>query len=173
VAILSVLQEPDPRLRQISLPVQEFGPSLDRLLADMIQTMHALQGIGLAAAQVNVQLRLFVMMVGETKSPKILSVINPEILWASPEKASHEEGCLSVDGVAAKVYRPARIRARYNDEKGQLHEREFHGIEATCFQHELDHLNGILFIDHLSALRRSLSFQKRQRVLAFSTSDTP
>jgi peptide deformylase len=170
MAIRPILEVPDPRLRRISEPVGEITDEVRTLIADMFETMYAAPGIGLAAAQVDVSLRLLVMDLGDgppdaegkaTRNPRVF--INPEIRDPSDEMGVYNEGCLSVPEQYAEVERPAVIRARWRDEHGVQHDEVLDGLTATCLQHELDHLNGILFIDHLSRLKRSMLLRKLEK----------
>ncbi len=170
MAILPILEVPDPRLRRISEPVAEVTDGIRALIADMFETMYAAPGIGLAAAQVDRPIRLLVMDLGDgppdaegkgTRNPRVF--INPEILEPSEELGVYNEGCLSVPDQFAEVERPARIRARWLDQDGVAHEAVLEGLAATCLQHEMDHLNGILFIDHLSRLKRSMLLRKLEK----------
>ncbi len=166
MAIRPIFETPDPVLRQISKPVETFDDDLKTLVADMFETMYAAPGIGLAAVQVGVPFRLLVIDLQEpeeeggepVRDPKVF--INPEILWHSDHDVPYTEGCLSVPEQYAEVMRPDRIRARWQDEKGKTYEEEIDGLLATCLQHEMDHLNGVLFIDHLSRLKRDMVLKK-------------
>jgi peptide deformylase len=169
MAIRPIFETPDPVLRQISKPVEVFDGELKTLIADMFETMYHAPGIGLAAVQVGVPIRLLVMDLQEPedaenpespiiKDPRIF--INPEILWASETTVPYTEGCLSVPDQYAEVLRPDRIRARWQDPDGKVHEEEIDGLMAVCLQHEMDHLEGILFIDHLSRLKRDMVMKK-------------
>jgi len=165
MALLNILKFPDPRLRTRARPVSDFDDDLRRLVADMFETMYEAPGIGLAATQVDVHKRLLVMDVSEDKScPRVL--INPEILEAEGEEEM-DEGCLSVPGYYETVRRAERIRVRAQDERGEWFEIEADGLEAVCIQHEMDHLEGRLFVDYLSSLKRDrirkkLEKQKKQ-----------
>jgi peptide deformylase len=169
MAILSILEAPDPRLKVVSTPVETFDDALQTLIDDMFETMYDAPGIGLAAVQVGVPHRLLVIDLQERdeetdatiRNPKIF--INPEILEFSEEMAVYNEGCLSVPEQYADVERPAVIRARWLDRKGKKHEEKIDGMLATCLQHEMDHLEGILFIDHLSKLKRDIVLKKLQK----------
>jgi peptide deformylase len=169
MAILSILEAPDPRLKIVSTPVEAFDEALQALIDDMFETMYDAPGIGLAAVQVGVPRRLLVIDLQERdeetdatiRNPKIF--INPEILEASDEMAVYNEGCLSVPEHYADVERPAVIRARWLDRQGKAHEEKIDGMLATCLQHEMDHLEGILFIDHLSKLKRDIVLKKLQK----------
>ena len=179
MAILPILEVPDPRLRRMSEPVGAITDEIRTLIADMFETMYDAPGIGLAAAQVNVPIRLLVMDLEDgpndlegkpTANPQVY--INPEILDPSQERSLFNEGCLSVPDHYADVERPARIRARWMDAEGVQHERALEGLTATCLQHEMDHLNGILFIDHLSRLKRDMVLKKIEKARAAGTLGT-
>ncbi len=167
MALLNILKFPDPRLRTRARPVTEFDDDLRRLVADMFETMYEAPGIGLAATQVDVHKRLLVMDVSEDKSkPRVL--INPELLEAEGEEEM-DEGCLSVPGYYETVRRAEKVRVRAQDEHGEWQEFEADGLEAVCIQHEMDHLEGKLFVDYLSSLKRDrirkkLEKQKKQAV---------
>ena len=169
MAILRIYETPDPVLRQISTPVETVDDDLRALVADMFETMYDAPGIGLAAVQVGVPKRLLVMDLQEpqdpdnpegpvVKEPRVF--INPEVLWASETTIPYTEGCLSVPDQYAEVLRPDRIRARWLDEQGKAHEEDLDGLLAVCLQHEMDHLEGVLFIDHLSKLKRDMVLKK-------------
>jgi len=166
MAILDIIETPDPRLRQISQPVEAVDDDLRRLMDDMLETMYEAPGIGLAAIQVGVAKRVLVIDLqdeDEETGERILKphfFINPEIVSASEELRVYNEGCLSVPEIYAEVERPARIRARWLDYDGKPHEEDLDELMSTCLQHELDHLNGILFIDHLSKLKRDMLLKK-------------
>ena len=169
MAIRRIYETPDPVLRQISKPVEAFDDELRTLVADMFETMYAAPGIGLAAVQVGEAIRLLVIDLQEPRDPEdpespVLRdprvFINPEILWHSDTEVPYTEGCLSVPEQYAEVMRPDRIRARWQDEKGKSYEEEIEGLLAVCLQHEMDHLNGVLFIDHLSRLKRDMVLKK-------------
>ena len=164
MAIRPILTAPDPRLKVVSEPVAKVDGEIRTLIDDMIATMYDADGIGLAAIQVGVPKRVLVMDIDQKdgkKNPK--AYINPKILWASEEMATFEEGCLSVPEIWDEVERPAKIRAEYLDRDGKRHEIEAEGLFATCLQHEMDHLEGILFVDHLSKLKRSMAMKKLQK----------
>jgi peptide deformylase len=166
MALLPIYETPDPVLRQISSPVEAIDEELRRLIDDMFDTMYAAPGIGLAAVQVGVPKRLLVIDLQEpeeeggepVRDPRIF--INPEILEASETTRPYQEGCLSVPDQYADVLRPDRVRARWKDRDGVEHEQWIDGLLAVCLQHEIDHLNGILFIDHLSRLKRDMIMKK-------------
>ncbi len=169
MAILKIYETPDPVLRQISKPVEEVTDWHRTLIKDMFETMYDAPGIGLAAVQVGEPIRLLVMDLQEPVDPedpksKVIKeprvFINPEILEASDSTVPYTEGCLSVPDQYADVMRPDRIRARWLDENGKAHEEEMDGLLAVCLQHEMDHLEGVLFIDHLSKLKRDMVLKK-------------
>ena len=169
MAIRRIYETPEPVLRQTSKPVDTFDKELKTLVADMFETMYDAPGIGLAAVQVGVPIRLLVIDLQEPEDPedpdsKIVRdprvFINPEVLWHSDTEVPYTEGCLSVPEQYAEVMRPDKIRARWQDEKGKSYEEEIEGLLAVCLQHEMDHLNGVLFIDHLSRLKRDMVLKK-------------
>jgi peptide deformylase len=146
---------PDSKLRLVSEPVKEITSEIRRLADDMLETMYDAPGVGLAAIQIGVPVRMVTMDVSkseEERQPMVL--INPEILWASEEKRVYEEGCLSIPEYYEEVERPDRVRFRYMNLQGETVEQDADGLLATCVQHEIDHLNGVLFIDYLSKLKR-------------------
>ena len=163
-------------MKQVSLPVAEVTDDLRRLMDDMLETMYAAPGIGLAAIQVGVAKRILVIDIGKPKAgaddaaadgekpkdkdPDPMYFVNPEIVWASEEIAVCEEGCLSVPDLYEDVERPARVRVKYIDYHGKSRELEADGMLAVCLQHEMDHLEGVLFIDHLSRLKREMMLKK-------------
>jgi peptide deformylase len=166
MALLPIVEVPDPRLRQISKPVDTVDDETRALVADMFETMYAAPGIGLAAIQVGVPRRILVIDLQEpeeeggepVRDPRVF--INPEIVEHSDQDVPYTEGCLSVPDQYAEVDRPDRIRARWLDLDGKPHDEEITGLLATCLQHEMDHLEGILFIDHLSRLKREMILKK-------------
>jgi peptide deformylase len=164
MALLRILEYPDPRLRKIAAPVAAVTPDIQRLIRDMAQTMYAAPGIGLAATQVDVHKRIVVIDVSETRDD-LRVFVNPVIVAAEGE-AECEEGCLSVPGYYDRVKRAARIRVRAQDASGQPFELEADGMLAVCIQHETEHLQGQVFVDHLSPLKRSrlaARLRKKQR----------
>lgn len=166
MAILPIVEIPDPRLRLISQPVAAVDDGVRALVADMTETMYAAQGIGLAAIQVGVDRRVLVIDLQEREDEEGKPIrephayINPEVLDVSEELSVYNEGCLSIPEQYAEVARPARCRVRWLDEAGEAHEQELDGLLATCMQHEIDHLNGVLFLDHISRLKRSMLLKK-------------
>jgi peptide deformylase len=172
MTLRTVLVAPDPRLKEKSNPVARVDKALRALMDDMLETMYAAKGVGLAAIQVGVPKRVIVMDLAKDGGPQAPRFfVNPKILWRSEELARCEEGCLSVPEFYEEVERPARIRARYLDYDGTEREIEADGLLALCLQHEIDHLEGILFIDRISKLKRDiilrkLDKEKRQSVTA-------
>ena len=172
MAVLPIITAPDPRLKVTCEPVSEVDGSIARLMEDMLETMYLAPGIGLAAPQIGVTKRVLVVDVSpKDGSREPIRMANPEIVWRSDEMAVYEEGCLSLPEQYADVERPDRIRVHYLDETGARQERDAEGLLATCIQHEIDHLDGVIFIDHLSALKRrmilrKLAKQKKQQALA-------
>jgi peptide deformylase len=152
MALRTILEFPDPRLRTRARPVTEFGPALQRLVDDLFETMYAAPGIGLAATQVDVHQRVIVIDVSREHTEPVV-LVNPQIL-AREGEASSEEGCLSVPGIFDEVKRAARVRVRAQDRGGAVFERDYDEILAVCIQHEMDHLDGKLFVDYLSDLKR-------------------
>ncbi len=170
MAILPIIETPDARLRTISKPVEAVDDDLRRLMDDMLETMYDAPGIGLAAIQVGVPKRVLVIDLQEeedeegkpVKNPRFF--VNPEITWESEDASVYNEGCLSVPEMYAEVDRPDRVRVKWLDYNGKPHEEELDGLMATCLQHEMDHLEGILFIDHLSKLKRDMLLKKLDKL---------
>lgn len=164
MSLLTILVAPDPRLKIKALPVDKFDGALQRLIDDMFETMYQAPGIGLAAPQVGVSKRLIVIDIAKKdEEAQPLALINPEILWLSPDTCVYEEGCLSVPEHYAEVERPARTRVRYQDRQGEIREIEADGLLSTVLQHEIDHLSGTLFLDHLSTLKRGMILRKLEK----------
>ncbi|MBU6267405.1 MAG: peptide deformylase [Sphingomonadales bacterium] len=183
MAILPIIEAPDPALKQVSARVEVFDAALETLVNDMFETMYDAPGIGLAAIQVGVPLRVVVMDLQEPddeaepehcddggcghdhrpvkKNPLVF--INPELSDPSEDYSVYREGCLSVPDIFADVERPAAVTLRWQDLKGEVHQQALDGLMATCIQHELDHLEGVLFIDHLSRLKRSMALKKLEK----------
>ena len=167
MAIRDILVVPDPRLKEVSKPVE--GPVTDAhraLMDDMLETMYDAPGIGLAAIQIGEPVRIIVMDLSredEEKAPRYY--VNPEITWSSEELFSYEEGCLSVPEIYDAVERPARVKLKYLDYNGKAVEEDAEGLFAVCIQHEMDHLNGVLFIDHLSRLKRERAITKVRKLV--------
>ena len=166
MSLLPIIETPDPRLRQVSKPVEAFDSALQTLIDDMFETMYAAHGIGLAAIQVGVPQRLLVIDLQEQedaegkpiREPRVF--VNPEILSESEDTKLYNEGCLSLPDAYAEVERPATVRARWQERDGAVREEELDGLLAVCLQHEMDHLEGVLFIDHLSRLKREMILKK-------------
>ncbi|MBL6852581.1 MAG: peptide deformylase [Alphaproteobacteria bacterium] len=164
MAIRPILTAPDPRLKAVSTNVETVDAATRKLIDDMVESMYAADGIGLAAVQIGEPKRIIVMDLDQRegkKNPR--HFINPVIIWRSEEFATFEEGCLSVPEIWEEVERAAKIKAEYLDRDGKKHELEADGLLATCLQHEMDHLEGVLFIDHLSKLKRSMLLRKLQK----------
>ena len=161
MALKKILTEPNKILRQKSLPVEKVDGELQKLIDDMLETMYAAPGIGLAAIQVGVPKRVIVLDIASKDEPKNpMCFINPEIIEKSETNSTYEEGCLSVPGQFAEIDRPSKCYLKYLDYYGQPKELKAEGMLATCIQHEMDHLEGILFIDYLSKLKRSMIVKK-------------
>ena len=185
MAIREIIEAPDPLLKTVSRPVEVFDDELKALVSDMFETMYDAPGIGLAAIQVGVPLRLLVIDLQEEDedaepeechahggeahhhqpikyNPRVF--VNPEILSPSEDTTIYNEGCLSVPEIYAEVERPAACRVRWQDLEGKVHEEDMEGMMAICIQHEMDHLEGVLFIDHLSRLKRSMALKKLEKL---------
>ena len=161
MSLLQILQAPHPGLKRVAQPVAEVTDELRTLMDDMLETMYHAPGIGLAAPQVGVDKRIVVVDVGREENDRHpLRLVNPELVWASDDSVTMEEGCLSLPDQFAEVKRPSAVRLRYLDETGAEQEIAADGMLARCLQHEVDHLDGILFVDHLSALRRNMILRK-------------
>jgi peptide deformylase len=161
MALRDILKIPDKRLRLVSEPVKRVDASIRALAEDMFETMYHAPGIGLAAIQIGVAKRVVVMDLSkkdEAHEPQVF--INPEVMWRSEETSTHEEGCLSIPDYYEEVERPQRVKVKYLDLDGKAHELEADGLFATCLQHEIDHTNGVLFIDHISKLKRDRVIKK-------------
>ena len=164
MVVRPILTAPDPRLKAVSTNVETVDAATRKLIDDMVDSMYAADGIGLAAVQIGVPHRIIVMDLDQREGKKApRHFINPVITWRSDEVAVFEEGCLSVPEIWDDVERAARIKATYQDRDGTAHEMEADGLLATCLQHEMDHLEGVLFIDHLSKLKRSMALRKLQK----------
>jgi len=161
MTLRNIIILPDKRLRLVSKPVARIGDEIRRLVEDMFETMYDAPGIGLAAIQVGMPSRVVVMDLSKRETeaePRVF--INPELIWSSEEKSVYEEGCLSIPDIHEDVERPARVKVKYLDLDGKPHEEEADGLFATCIQHEIDHLNGVMFIDHISKLKRDRIVKK-------------
>jgi len=172
MAILPIITAPDPRLARKAKPVAKVDAAVRKLMDDMLETMYQAPGIGLAAPQVGVLQRVIVVDCAKTdEKPQPYKLANPEILWQSEEMLVNNEGCLSLPEHYADVERPAEVKIRYLDEQNEIRELHAKGLLATCIQHEIDHLEGTLFVDHISALKRNIILRKlvkskRQKVPA-------
>ncbi len=163
--IRPIITAPDPRLKVKARPVDKVDDDIRHLMDDMLSTMYAAPGIGLAAPQVGEAVRVIVLDVaGRDEEPQPMRLANPEIIWASDEIVACEEGCLSLPDHYAEVVRPEKVRVRYLDYQNEVREIEADGTLATCLQHEMDHLEGVLFVDHISALKRGIILRKLKKL---------
>ena len=161
MALRDIIILPDKRLRLVSEPVKTVDVEVRTLVDDMFETMYHAPGVGLAAIQLGIAQRIVTVDTAkkdEEKAPQVF--LNPEIVWSSEEKGTYEEGCLSIPEYYEEVERPARVRLRFTDLDGKVHEEDAEGLYATCIQHEIDHLNGVLFVDYLSKLKRDRVLKK-------------
>jgi peptide deformylase len=161
MAVRDIIKLPDKRLRLVSEPVKRVDDGIRKLVDDMFDTMYKAPGIGLAAIQIGVAKRVIILDLSKKEGdhkPQVF--INAEVTWTSKEKSKYEEGCLSIPDYYEEVERPAEVKVKYLDLDGKAHDIEAKGLLATCLQHEIDHINGVLFIDHLSRLKRSLIIKK-------------
>lgn len=164
MTVLDILIAPHATLKAKAKKVAEVDSDLAAFLDDMLETMYAAPGIGLAANQVGDLRRVFVMdCSARDEAAQPYKLVNPQIIWTSEEVTTYEEGCLSLPELYGDVERPAEVKVRYLDENGKQQERHFVGIEATCAQHEIDHLDGKLFVDHLSPLKRNMILRKLKK----------
>jgi peptide deformylase len=159
-----ILIHPDPRLKKVCDPVGEITSEIRRLAEDMLETMYDAPGIGLAAPQVGVTRRVIVMDCIKEGTPQPMVLINPSVIWASEDVTIYEEGCLSIPEIYNDITRPAEVKVRWTDLDGAGQERQFDGIWATCVQHEIDHLDGKLFIDYLGPLKRQMITRKMEKL---------
>ena len=162
MALRPIISLPDSRLRLISKPVTTFDHEMRTLFDDMLETMYDAPGIGLAAIQLGIDKRMVTLDLAkrDDSPPQPLFLVNPEIVWSSPELSTYEEGCLSIPDFYEDVERPAKVRVRWQDRQGAVQEMEADGLLATALQHEIDHINGVLFIDHISRLKRARVIRK-------------
>lgn len=161
MALLPIITAPDPRLKTVASRIDAVDDDIRRLMDDMLETMYAAPGVGLAAPQVGVSKRVIVADVARSgEPPQPMQMANPEIIQASSERSVFEEGCLSLPEHFAEVKRPERVRVRYLDRENEIREQDMEGFLATCIQHEMDHLDGILFVDHISKLKRGMIMRK-------------
>jgi peptide deformylase len=164
MALRPIIILPDPKLRLVCERIERIDGALRTLMDDMIETMHDAPGVGLAAIQIAEPIRLVVVDVARKEEPPNPQVfVNPEVVWSSDERSTYEEGCLSIPEYYAEVERPASVRARYLDRDGEMREILAEGLLATVLQHEIDHLDGVLFIDHISKLKRDRVIKKFQK----------
>lgn len=166
MALLPVLTAPNPKLNIKATPVDVVDDEVRRLMDDMVETMYANDGMGLAAPQVGISKRIIVLDINasyEGAEPNVMKLVNPEVVWASPETCPQDEACISVPNVYASVVRPTRAKIRYVDENNVAHEMDTDGLFARCIQHEIDHLDGILYIDHLSRLKKEIILRKLRK----------
>jgi len=166
---IPIIKVPDPILRQVATPVDEITDGVRQLLDDMATTMYDAPGIGLAAPQINVSQRLVVIDCGKDDAPELYKMVNPEIISLSDKRAVLEEGCLSIPDQTADVERPADVTVQYLDETGVRQTLTADGLLAACIQHEIDHLNGVLFIDHISRLKRDMILRRVMKELRQTT----
>jgi peptide deformylase len=171
MAKLQIITAPDPRLKLKAERVGHVDDEIRQLLDDMLETMYAAPGIGLAAPQVGVLKRVIVLDIGADGERRPLRIADPEILWVADEDAVYEEGCLSVPDHYADVARPAAIKLRYRNYANELVELDAEGLLATCLQHEIDHLDGVLFLDHISALKRNIILRKLLKARKLAEAD--
>ena len=161
MSILKIIKEPDPILRKKSQTVDRVDKNIQHLMNDMLETMYQAPGIGLAAPQVGILKRIIVIDIAkDDEQKKPLYIVNPKIIWKSEEVITREEGCLSIPGYFAKITRPSKCKIQYLDYNGNKQEDEVDNLLSTCIQHEVDHLNGILFVDYLSKLKRDMVIKK-------------
>jgi len=168
--LIPIIKVPDPVLRKVATSVAEITDGTRQLLDDMAATMYDAPGIGLAAPQVNISQRIIVMDCGKDKNPELFKMINPEIISQSGVLSVLEEGCLSIPDQTADVERPAEVEVRYLDENGKSQSLVATGLLAACVQHEIDHLNGVLFIDHISRLKRDMILRRVMKEMRQSAS---
>lgn len=174
MAVLDIIVAPDPRLKEKSEPVARVDGEIRKLMDDMLETMYLAPGVGLSAPQVGVLKRVIVVDVSkDPENPAPHAMANPEILWASDELLDYEEGCLSLPEHYAEVTRPSGIRVRYLDRENEIRELETDGLLATCIQHEMDHLDGVLFVDHISRLKREVILRKLRKLKKQEAKDKP
>lgn len=171
MTLRTIIIAPDPRLKEVSKPVETVDDDLRALMDDMLETMYDAPGIGLAAIQVGVPLRVIVMdLAKEDEEPAPLYLVNPEIIWSAEDERIHEEGCLSLPEYYEEVVRPDEVKVRYLDYQGEIREKHCKDMDAVCVQHEMDHLEGVLFVDHISRLKRQMILRKLQKAKKQMTS---
>ncbi len=173
MALIPIITIPDPVLRKVAAPITEITDGVRQLLTDMAETMYDAPGIGLAAPQISISQRLIVMDCGKDETPELFKMINPEIISRSDELAVLEEGCLSIPDQTADVERPAIVEVKYTDIAGREQRLTCEGLLAACVQHEVDHLDGVLFIDHISRLKRDMIVRRFMKEMRQSGSGAP
>ena len=173
MALIPIINIPDPVLRKVAAPITEITDGVRQLLTDMAETMYDAPGIGLAAPQISISQRLIVMDCGKDETPELFKMINPEIISRSDELAVLEEGCLSIPDQTADVERPAIVEVKYTDIAGGEQRLTCEGLLAACVQHEVDHLDGVLFIDHISRLKRDMIVRRFMKEMRQSGSGAP
>ena len=173
MALIPIITIPDPVLRKVAAPITEITDGVRQLLTDMAETMYDAPGIGLAAPQISISQRLIVMDCGKDETPELFKMINPEIISRSEELAVLEEGCLSIPDQTADVERPASVEVKYTDIAGREQRLTCEGLLAACVQHEVDHLDGVLFIDHISRLKRDMIVRRFMKEMRQSGSGAP
>ena len=174
MALRHIITLPDPKLRLVSAPLPRVDDGLRKLMDDMVETMHEAPGIGLVAIQIAEPLRLVVIdLAKKDEPPQPLYFVNPEIVWSSDERSVYEEGCLSIPDYYEEVERPASVRARFLDREGKQQEILAEGLLATALQHEIDHLDGVLFIDYISKLKRDRVIKKFAKMAKRAAEDRP
>ncbi len=168
MALLEILVAPDPRLKKKAVAVERVDAAVAKLMNDMLATMYDAPGVGLAAPQVGVSKRIIVVDPAQgDEAPRPLKMANPEIVWKSEDTKPHEEGCLSLPEEYQEVVRPASIKVRYLDEQNEIRTLDADGLLAVIIQHEMDHLEGVLFVDHLSALKRNMIIKRLTKIKKF------
>ncbi|MBP1806711.1 peptide deformylase [Rubellimicrobium aerolatum] len=174
MSIRPIVLHPDPRLKAVAKPIVAIDDALRRLAQDMLETMYDAPGIGLAAPQVGQMIRLIVMdCAKDRETPRPLALVNPEVVWRSEEEIPHEEGCLSIPEHFAEVTRPAEVKVTWTDLDGTPRQERFTGLWAVCVQHEIDHLNGKLFIDYLGPIKRGVITRKMEKLKRDLARDKP
>ncbi len=172
MALMEILVAPDPRLKKPAKPVDSVDDDVRRLMDDMLETMYHAHGIGLAAPQVGVLKRVIVVDVArQEEDPNPIQMANPEVVWTSDHENVYEEGCLSLPEHYAEVVRPEQVEVRYWDKENEIRTIEADGLLATCIQHEIDHLEGTLFVDHISSLRRTMILKKLKKTKQLAAKD--
>ena len=173
MAVLPIIIAPDPRLKRKAEPVAKVDAAIRRLMDDLLETMHAANGVGLAAPQVGILKRVIVVDIARKDEPPMrLRMANPETVWASEELVNRDEGCLSFPEQFAEVRRPAKVRVRYLDHENEIRELEAEGLLAICVQHEMDHLDGVLLVDRVSGLKRDMILRRLAKAKRLAEADS-